>query len=446
MNDNTAIKKRVLIADDVESLAELMKQILSAQGYEVMSAPDGEACLEMVGSFKPDLIILDIMMPKIHGIDILKRIKADEKTQHIGVIICTAKDYKTDRDQLIELGATYIITKPFAKEDMITNVANYFTMMEAHEVVEQAPQEKRETVPQYKPVIDKKLHAIKLWGTRGSTPVSNPNCMRHGGNTPCLSIETGDEMVIIDAGSGIRELGIHLMSSNIRKLHIFIGHTHWDHIQGFPFFTPAYVPGYELVIYGASGFGKNMKSIFKGQLDSDYFPVQLEDMHSKMEFKTLTDSPVRIGDVDIFWNLVNHPGATIGFKIGIGDKRIGYITDDEFLQGYTGTPRNIPIDDKIVEPYRKTVEFVAGVDILIHEAQYTNDEYPAKVGWGHSSVSNACLLAKLAGTKKWIVTHHDPMYDDDFLTRKLVLTKQILQELECPIEVENAFDGMILYL
>lgn len=446
MSDKLTAKKRVLIAEDVDSLAELMKQLISTQGYETAIAPDGEICLDMVDTFKPDLIILDVMMPKIHGIDILKRIKANPQTRHIGVIVCTAKDYKTDRDQIFELGAAYIITKPFEKDYLIQNVLNYFLMIKANVVVEQLPPGEKERIAQYKPEIDPKLHKIKLWGTRGSTPVSNHKFMRHGGNTPCLSIETGDEMVIIDAGTGIRELGIYLMTTKIRKLHIFLGHTHWDHIQGFPFFTPAYVPGFELVIYGASGFGKNMKSVFQGQLDRDYFPVQLEDMHSKMEFQNLTNSPVKIGGVNVFWNLVNHPGATVGFKIGIANKTVGYITDNEIFGGYLGAPHNIGIDDKIVVPCRKTIEFISEVDILIHEAQYTNDEYPKKIGWGHSSVSNACILAKLAGVKRWFVTHHDPMYDDDFLNQKLVLTRQILREISWPIEVENAFDGMVLHV
>jgi len=164
MNNGTAAKKRVLIAEDVESLAELMKKLIAGQGYETAVAPDGEACLSMIESFKPDLLILDIMMPKVHGLDILKRVKSDPKTQRVGVIVCTAKDYKTDRDQIIELGAAYIIRKPFAKEDLIENVRNYFSMLDMHEIVEQTPQIKRDSVEQYKPEIDEKLHAIRLWG------------------------------------------------------------------------------------------------------------------------------------------------------------------------------------------------------------------------------------------------------------------------------------------
>lgn len=443
MNNKIAKKKRVLIADDVESLAELMKKLITDQGHEAAIALDGEACLEMIESFKPDLLILDIMMPKVHGLDILKRVKLDAKTRNIGVIVCTAKDYKTDRDQIIELGAAYIINKPFNKEYFVENVRNYFAMIEAVVIVEQKPAAKKGNVEQYKPVLNPSLLVIRLWGTRGSTPVSNPNFIKHGGNTSCLSIETGEEMIIIDAGSGIRELGFYIMSSKIRKLHIFISHPHWDHIQGFPFFLPAYVPGIEIVIYSASGFGKDIKAVFKGQLDRDYFPVQLEDMKSNIQFVVLSRNPVRIGDVDVFWNLVNHPGATVGFKFGFGGKNVGYVTDNELFQGYIGTPCGISIDSEFVVPYRQIVDFLLGVDILIHEAQYTNDEYPSKIGWGHSSVSNSCILAKITRAKKWIITHHDPMSDDAFLQRKLILTKQILKEIDYEIEVVNAFDGMI---
>ncbi len=120
---------------------------------------------------------------------------------------------------------------------------------------------------------------------------------------------------------------------------------------------------------------------------------------------------------------MNHPGATVGFRIQTGDQTIVYITDNEFLKGHLGSPYDVGINDKLVAPFRKIVDFAAGADVLIHEAQYTNEEYLQKIGWGHSSVTNACVLARLAGVKQWLVTHHDPTHDDDFLERKLNLTR-----------------------
>ncbi len=267
--------------------------------------------------------------------------------------------------------------------------------------------------------------------------------MRHGGNTSCLEIEFGQDRFIFDAGSGIRELGLDLMKGEARRLHVFITHTHWDHIQGFPFFTPAYVPGFQVTVYGAEGFGKSLESLFRGQLDSDYFPVQMEDMNADIEFRHLGSEPIRIGDVIVSWEYVQHPGATVGYKIDVAGTTLAWIPDNEFLQGYIGEPDAISLDEGIFDPYRRIIDFLTEVDVLIHEAQYTNEEYVSKIGWGHSSVSNACLLAKLAKVKRWIVTHHDPMHDDRFLETKLSLTRQQLARLDHDIPLRHGHDGLV---
>jgi ribonuclease BN (tRNA processing enzyme) len=296
------------------------------------------------------------------------------------------------------------------------------------------------------PKIESLRSRFHLWGTRGSIPVSGQRYLHHGGNTSCISFEAGREIIIFDAGTGIRELGAVLAKQKPRKLNIFIGHTHWDHIQGFPFFAPAYIPGFELMIYGASGFGKELKSIIKGQLDKDYFPVQMEDMRASIEFRHLSESPLEIGDFKIYWTLTHHPGATLGFKIEIENQKIAYISDNEFLKGYLGHPGKITARSEILVPYQKLVDFLSDADMLIGEAQYNNEEYQYKIGWGHSSLSNACVLVKLAGIRKWIVVHHDPAHDDDLLQDKMNLHRQILKELGHPVELYDGFDGRIQYL
>ena len=437
-------KSRVLVADDVESIVTLMKYILTKNGFEVETASDGEEALEKIRSYKPALVVLDIMMPKIHGIDVLKKINTEPGAP--GVIICTSKSYKPDIEQAKALGAFDVIVKPFKQDEFLETIRSYFYGMAAMGITPSAVTAPAPGGEVYLPVLDTSRSFIRLWGTRGSIPVSGQRYIRHGGNTSCLSVHDGDEVVIFDAGSGIRELGMMLASGKPRKLHLFVGHTHWDHIQGFPFFIPAYIPGYEIIIYGASGFGKNLESVFRGQLDSDYFPVQLEDMNAHLDFRHLTDNPVRIGNIDVYWDFTHHPGPTLGFKIGLNGKKIGYLSDNEFLKGYLENPVNIDKKSEIMQAYVKIVDFIAGVDVLIGEAQYPNEEYRKKIGWGHSSLSNACILAKLAGVKKWIVTHHDPMYDDDFLQNKLNLTIQILRDLNYPIPVCNGFDGLVEYV
>jgi hypothetical protein len=170
-------------------------------------------------------------------------------------------------------------------------------------------------------------------------------------------------------------------------------------------------------------------------------------MRSNLQFRDLSDTPVEIGAARVTWEFSHHPLPTVGYKIEVAGRTLVWMPDDEFLQGYTGAPHEITRDDDTVRPFEKVIEFVSGADVLIHEAQYTSNEYPKKIGWGHSSVPNACVLVKLAGIRRWIVTHHDPMHDDAFLETKLNLTRQILEEMgHSPVHVSNGYDGMTEYL
>jgi len=310
--------------------------------------------------------------------------------------------------------------------------------------IEQAPA--GEVTEAFKPRIETGRGRFSLWGTRGSTPTPGARFLRHGGNTSCLSVTYGEDKFIFDAGSGIRDLGLSILSQTTRRLHLFITHTHWDHIQGFPFFTPAYIPGFEIEIYGAEGFGKDLESVFRGQLDREYFPVQMEDFNSSIRFRHLAQNPVEIGRVKVAWEFAQHPGATVGYKIDLAGYKIAWVPDNEFLQGYLGAPELLTADHPSVVPHRKMIEFLSDVDVLIHEAQYMNEEYIDKVGWGHSSVSNACLLAKFAGIRRWIVTHHDPMHDDTFLETKLNITRQLLDRIGHDCQVVHGYDGMTEYV
>ncbi|MFA6456794.1 MAG: response regulator [Bacteroidota bacterium] len=440
MTENS--KKRILVVDDTDGIRVMVASLLASAGYEVDAAEDGQQCLDKVGIFHPDLILLDIMMPVIHGIDVLKRLKADPATSAIGVIMCSGKDFKPDKDLTIRQGAFAFITKPFSFDELLVTVEGYFDGSILPATVLPSV-----TAPlqEFAPVTEQSIPYIRFWGTRGSIPVSGPAFNHYGGNTPSLEINVDGMTVIVDAGTGIRELGNRLKAEPPRPLHLFIGHTHWDHIQGFPFFVPAYQPGTSLTVYGASGFGKDLKSVFSGQLDSDYFPVQLQDLSSSIIFHELKDNPVVIGNFTMHWCYVHHQGAAVGFKFDLGGKTIVYMTDNEFLKGYHGAPDPAHIPHEMMVVYRELIDFISGADILISEAQYMDDEYHYKIGWGHTSVSNACLLCKMANVKQWIVTHHDPMHSDEFLDKKLQKTLQILASIDYPIPVSFAADGQTEY-
>ncbi len=285
-----------------------------------------------------------------------------------------------------------------------------------------------------------------LWGTRGSSPTPGGRFIRHGGHTSCLSVLHDGLQLIFDAGSGIRELGRELMADPPQRLHLFITHTHWDHIQGFPFFPPAYTTGWEIEIYGEKALNKPLRSVFKGQLDREYFPVQMEDMRAHLDFHHLHEEPITLDGVKISWIRVDHPGNSLGYKIEVEGKSIVWIPDNEFLKGHLDPLDELTRESEIMRPYLPLLDFVTGADILIHEAQYTDEEYPEKVGWGHSSVGNACILAHLAGVKRWLITHHDPTHDDSFLETKLNQTRRLLARRGSDIQVAHAYDGLTEYL
>ena len=446
----------MLVADDAPEVCLLVSRLLGKAGYEVQTAEDGAECLAKVASFRPHILVVDIMMPKAHGIDVLRQIgerglAGNVDDRPIGVIVCSARAFDADRERAMQLGAIGFLVKPVQKQRLLE-------LIEAHlggKPLAAAPTADAPVLPAtqdvYLPELDSSRGVLRLWGTRGSIPAPGAGTMRHGGNTACMEVRHGEDVVIIDAGSGIREAGMALAKNGPRRVHLFIGHTHWDHIQGFPFFSPAYIPGFELYIYGASGFGKDLESVFHGQLDRDYFPVDMREMKSTMHFRKL-DGPVRIegtgsgGPIEVAWDFAFHPGATIGFRIQISGKRIGYLTDNEFLRGYVGAPGPAMQRPDLLADYAQQIAFFGGLDLLISDAQYTSDEYLKKIGWGHTSVSNACAFAALTKPKRWLLTHHDPAHDDAFLDRKLALVRQELVKLGYDIEVANAYDGLAVYL
>ncbi len=441
---NNIQKGRILIGEDLRVTALKMSRALEQAGYTVEVAADGEACLLQALETRPDLVLLDIMMPKRHGIDVLKALRADPRTQDIGVMVCSTKDFKTERDEVSRLGVLEFLIKPVDASVLVEKVEAFFGRRKSVPAPVSPPGAKS-VQPLYQAKLNAGRSHFTLWGTRGSTPTVGGRFMRHGGNTSCMAVTVGDEIFIFDAGSGIRDLGLQLMGGKIRRVHLFITHPHWDHIQGFPFFTPAYVPGFDLTVYGAKGFGKDLESIFRGQLDRDYFPVQMDDMKSNLQFRHLPEGGIAIGATRVTWEFAQHPGATVAYKIETPQRKIAWVPDNEFLQGYVGPP-TLTRDHPLVSSYEKMIAFLSDVDLVIHEAQYLPEEYATKIGWGHSSVSNVSLLMKLANVRRWVVTHHDPTHDDGFLEAKLNLTRQILDEIGQPTQVSHGYDGMTEYL
>jgi phosphoribosyl 1,2-cyclic phosphodiesterase len=246
---------------------------------------------------------------------------------------------------------------------------------------------------------------VKFYGTRGSIPVPEKDYMLFGGNTACVLVTfDNDQRAILDAGSGLRKLGEELTASpwTQTRLPIILSHTHWDHIQGFPFFKPAFLEKYTLDIYLSNRFGlkRNLKSIFSTQMRFEYFPVDLKKLSACIRFwEPEQESSVTEWGAKVTACPLNHPGHAYGYRFEYGGKTLVYCTDVEHGQG---------IDPRVVVLAQQA-------DLLIHDAQYTPQELPLHKGWGHSSWLQAIAVAKQANVKRLALFHHDPSHNDNFL-------------------------------
>lgn len=248
---------------------------------------------------------------------------------------------------------------------------------------------------------------VKFWGTRGTRPTPGRRTLRYGGNTTCVEVRDSQEnLLIIDSGSGIAELGQSLPKGP-QWIHLLVSHTHWDHIQGFPFFAPAFVPGTRLTLVGPAGSIKSLKAAFADQMDPAYFPLRLDQVPADVEFIEVTSGEAfQVGDMEIVPHEMNHPIVTLGYRIKENGSTFVFATDNE-LQGPKAA------DDTPSEPPVALVEWTQGADLLAHDAQYSREEYPTHIGWGHSTFDDALTLAERAGVRQLAFVHHDPGHSDD---------------------------------
>ncbi len=242
---------------------------------------------------------------------------------------------------------------------------------------------------------------IKYYGVRGSIPAPGPETVRYGGNTSCVAVEADNQLIICDAGSGIRKLGLELMAKEYSKgqgkAHVLISHTHWDHIQGWPFFVPAYIRGNEFDLYGEKRLGRTVQDAIDGQQEPPCFPEDAK-FTATLNFHELKEwQPFEIGSAKITPARLNHPNGVFAYRIDHAGKSIVYATDTEHYSA----------------PDLKLIKLAKDADLLIYDGQYTPEEYPQKQRWGHSTYEEGIKIAKTAGVKELHLFHHDPTHSDD---------------------------------
>lgn len=255
---------------------------------------------------------------------------------------------------------------------------------------------------------------IQFWGTRGSIATPGPNTNRYGGNTSCIEVRSSrGTLVVIDCGTGGRALAQKLMADNGgRRGTVLISHTHWDHIQGIPFFDPLYVPGNEWDVYGPKGLRESVHEVLAGQMQYMYFPVSLDQCAANIRYHDLGEGSFAIGDIRVSARYLNHPALTLGYRLEVDGATLVYACDHEPYSRLLALG-----EGRIAGEDLRHAEFMQGADLLIHDAQYTAQEYSEKIGWGHSPVEYVVKLADQARVKRVALTHHDPRRDDDAIER-----------------------------
>ncbi len=258
--------------------------------------------------------------------------------------------------------------------------------------------------------------------------------MRYGGNTSCLEIRCGSQIVILDAGTGLRKLGMALLKefqAQPLKLTLLLSHTHWDHIQGLPFFAPIYEAKCRLHILGSEGARKSLVAAVTGQMESSYFPVAFSKLPSNITIAEVKKFNLNIGPMRVRALRANHPGVAVGYRLDTPGGALAFFPDTEPRPG--GDDRNM-------------IDFIRDVDVLVLDSQYDRAEYAAHTGWGHGCVDDSVALALKAGVKKLFLFHHDPGHDDKKIDTFVAHARKLVEKAGGKLKVEAAREGMAIQL
>lgn len=286
-------------------------------------------------------------------------------------------------------------------------------------------------------------YKVTFWGTRGSIPTPGAHTARYGGNTSCVAVSgQPDQLVILDAGSGIRPLGRMLtrQATGPMQLDILLSHTHWDHIQGLPFFQPLNARQNAVRIYGAAQEGVGLEEILDRQMDPVVFPVPLKSMAADLRITEVGHGSFEIDGFKVEAFRLRHPGTTLGYKLVpvTGGETIAYLTDNELGPGGTY--------DVAPDWRKQLVRFLGGVDTLIHDGMYSEVMLESRAGWGHSTPEQAIELARVAGCRRLVLFHHEPEHDDAAVDALLAGARRHAAQVAPKLAVDAAMEGMALTL
>lgn len=426
-----------LIIDDDSDFRGLVGEVLRAAGWQALHADNGERGLELAREHRPRLVICDLLMPRSNGFQVCRALRADPNFLATRILVTTGRAYEADRKAALEAGADEYLTKPF-------------DLTQFSKLVRRLTEPAAPVPANPLPTASNEGAWLKFWGVRGSIATPGPSTVHYGGNTSCVEVRTQGEILILDAGTGLRPLGRALTSEfkgHPLALNLLLSHTHWDHIQGLPFFQPLYQPDNRIRILGYEGARSGLFNVLSSQMESPYFPVGLSELPSNVQIEELRDLEFRIGHVHVEAYFANHPGICVGYRIATPEGSIAFFPDNEPPHRLKHSSRKIESFDTARTAFAKTesrklAEFIRDVDVLILDCQYDTEEYESHRGWGHGCVDDVVRLAVEANAKRLYLFHHDPDHDDAKITAMVEHARALAAASGSALQIEAAREGL----
>ncbi|HYE32726.1 MAG TPA: response regulator [Methylomirabilota bacterium] len=435
--------KSILVIDDDHAYRGALTELLKAGGWSVLEAEDGETGLRLARETRPRIVLCDLLMPRCNGFQVCRALKAPTSSgPRTRVVVTTGSAYSTDRLNALEAGADEYLTKPVKPDALFTLLER---LLGADDILRLQADDPKPQDP---------LTRVRFWGVRGSIPTPGPDTVFYGGNTSCVEVRAEGEIIILDAGTGIRPLGLALakeFKDRPMRISLLISHTHWDHIQGFPFFGPAYDPKNEIRVLAYEGAQKTLQQTLASQMESAYFPISMQEMPGHIVAQDLKDPEFKIGKVRVETAFLNHPGVCVGYRLQTRHGVVAYLPDNELFQRLhshqkahaEGGRDGLSFARKQDE---KTISFLRDADIAIMDAQYDAAEYSRHVGWGHSCVDDAVEIALQAGVKHLFLFHHDPTHSDEKIASMVAGARELVAERGGTMTVEAARESLEITL
>jgi CheY-like chemotaxis protein/phosphoribosyl 1,2-cyclic phosphodiesterase len=384
---------RVYIVDDSRTQAEIARGLLEREGHQVTVEFSSVDALRDIPTQRPDCVLMDIMMPQLDGHELCRRLRALPELAGTKLVMMSAKAYHFERRRALEMGADGYFVKPLQPasfaQDLARLVADTLT--------------------------------VGFWGVRGTLPISRKDSLRYGGNTSCVSVSFPDgRLFVFDAGTGIKALSDALVAAKRTRIdgNLLITHAHWDHINALPFFAPLYGVGHQLAIHGPAHGDKSLRELLSAQMDGVYFPITVREFAASVTYHDLSEGSFEIGRERVRTMLLSHPGSCLGYRLDHGGRSICYVTDNELY-----LPDSESYSPEYVE---QLADFVRDTDLLITDCAYRDEEYPSRVNYGHSCVSQVADLACRADAKRLCLIHHDPDQTDTMVDAKVARAQELI--------------------